>query len=93
MQQIDGNNVHWGDSSEVPKTMADNVQVVSDWLKSKKDQYFCHRCIGENTGVKKPAPITQLAGPLGNAADFRYRKTICSRCHSDRACAAFVGLA
>jgi hypothetical protein len=72
--------------------MSENVQVVSDWLRSKEGQYFCHRCIGENTGVKKQATVLQLTGPLGNATEFRYRKTICSRCHGDRACAAFVGL-
>ena len=72
--------------------MPDNASVVSDWLKSKKDQYFCHHCISENTGVKNQAQVSQLTRPLGNAKEFRYRKTICSSCHRDRTCAGFVGL-
>jgi len=72
--------------------MPDNASIVTSWLRTKPGQYYCPRCITENTGVRPDAQVNQIIRPLGQAHEWRYRKTMCDGCKHERQCVAFTGM-
>jgi hypothetical protein len=79
-------------SPAVDFAMSDNVSTVTGWLRTKPGQYYCQRCITENTGVKPEAQVNQIIRPLEQAREWRYRKTMCDGCKRERKCVAFAGM-
>jgi hypothetical protein len=71
--------------------MPDNATILTDWLKTRRKQYFCHRCLIAGTGVKPAAQVNQIVRPLANAKEYRYFKTTCSACAADRMCVGYFG--
>ena len=71
--------------------MPDNVAIVTTFLRSKPERYYCHSCVSENTGVGPAAQVNQIVQPLGNAREWRYTSTQCDGCGRSRKCIKFVG--
>jgi len=71
--------------------MPDNATTITSWLKARRSEYFCHVCIGKGTGVEPAQQVNQIIHPLGQSRDFRYMKTNCSECRSDKMCIGYFG--
>lgn len=67
------------------------ADLLVGFLKSRKGEYFCDRCLGDLTGIRPQAQINQLARPLEHAKDFRRMKTNCSNCGEDRRAIGYFG--
>jgi hypothetical protein len=70
---------------------SDNATKIAIWLKARRNQPYCHKCVSENTGVKPTQQINQIIRPLGKAKDFRYYRTTCMGCSADAMCVVYVG--
>lgn len=44
--------------------MADNATKITDWLRQRRGQYFCHKCVSAGTGVEPQAQVNQIIRPL-----------------------------
>ena len=71
--------------------MADNATKITDWLRQRRGQYFCHKCVSAGTGVEPQAQVNQIIRPLQAAREFRYMKTTCSECTRDLNCVGYFG--
>ena len=72
--------------------MTDNAEIITSWLRSKPERYYCHSCISENTGVYPAAQVNKIVRPLAQASkEWRYSSTCCDGCARNRSCIKFVG--
>ena len=71
--------------------MPDNATIVKGWLRARRGNYFCHKCISEGSGVTPVNQVNQLIRPLENTGGFRYMQTTCSNCGKDAKCAGYFG--
>jgi hypothetical protein len=71
--------------------MSDNATVVTTWLRSNRECYFCQACISLKTGVAPVNQVNQVVRPLGQAREWRYAPAPYAECGRARKCIAFVG--
>ena len=71
--------------------MTDNAEIVTSWLRSKPERYYCHSCISENTGIYPAAHVNKIVRPLAASKEWRYTSTSCDGCARNRTCIKFVG--
>jgi hypothetical protein len=69
----------------------DNAAIVTSWLRSKPERYYCQSCVSENTGVGPATKVNKIVEPLGNTREWRYTATLCDGCGRSRKCIKFVG--
>jgi hypothetical protein len=71
--------------------VSDKAEIVTTFLRSKPERYYCHSCVSENTGVGPETQVNQIVQPLGQSREWRYGATVCDGCGRSRKCIKFVG--
>jgi hypothetical protein len=68
-----------------------NADLLANFLKQNRGNYYCEPCLSERTGITPLAQVNQLVRPLQNAREYRRMKTNCSACNRDRICIGYFG--
>jgi hypothetical protein len=71
--------------------VTDNAAIITAFLRSKPERYYCHSCVSENTGVGPAAQVKAVLRPLAQSREWRYTATLCDGCGRSRECIKFVG--
>jgi len=64
-----------------------NAATIAEFLRARRGQWYCDRCISDLTGIRPPNQVNQTTRPLSQTAEFERRLSVqCSQGGHLRTC-------